>query len=1040
MDYVELHCHSNFSFLDGASHPEELIDRAHELGYRAMALTDHDGLYGLVRFDQAAKEKKIKPLFGAEMTVCDRPDDNTTPRYHLVLLVMDPKGYANLSQLCTAAGRSREKGKACATPAMLDRYREGLIALSGCPRGELPQAVLDNDYKRAETVAARYRELYGADNYYLELQHHNLPWHHVLCDHLIALARRLRLPTVATNNVHYATADRRRLQDVLTCVKHHTTLDAAGSLLYPNAERLLKPREAMIARFRHCPEAIAHTVEIAERCWFRMDQLTTSLPDFPVPEGYNSRSYLRHLTYLGAQNRYGDLSRTVIDQVEHELRIISRLDLAGYFLIVWDVTRFCNERGILCQGRGSAANSAVCYCLGITAVDPIGLKLLFERFLSEQRTEPPDIDIDIAHNRREEAIQYVYEKYGRDHAAMVCEIISYKGRSAVRDVGKALGFSLEEVDVLAKLHDHFSRGEETSERVEEAGFNPNDRRVELLIELCRQIYRFPRHVGIHVGGMIVTKRPLSEIVPIENATMPLRSVIQWDKDDVGAMSLIKIDLLGLGMLSLIDIAFRLIRDLHGLELNMAKMNYEDPNVYRFISSAETVGIFQIESRAQMNTLPRHRPERFYDLVVEVALIRPGPIQGGMVHPYLRRRNGEEPVTYPHPSLKPILERTLGIPLFQEQGMQVAMAAAGFTPSQADEVRRAMGHKRSAEKMEALRARLVMGMVKNGIDEESALRIFKQLAAFADFGFAESHAASFALLVYVSSWLKLYYPVEFYCALLNAQPLGFYSPSTILYEARGRGVHILSVDIKNSQWDCTVEDGKVRLGFRYIKSMGDKVKEQLEVELQKGAFTSPSDFVFRTGLEHNHLERLALVGAFSGFGLGRREALWELLALANESEGRLELTTPETGASLLAPMATTEEVVADFKGMDLSPGPHPIEFIRDWLNTRQILSAKGLRDCANGRTVQVAGMVIIRQRPMTAKGFMFVTLEDETGFANIVVKPNYVKSCRKAIIYSKGLVVKGQVEHANGVTNLIGREFTPLRISKTDINVKTRDFR
>jgi len=1040
MNYVELHCHSNFSFLDGASHPEELIEQAHALGYRTLAITDHDGLYGVVRFDQAAREKKIKPIFGSEITLGDNPEDETAPRYHLILLAKDPKGYANLSQLCTAAQRANEKGHACATSDMLDRYHEGLIALSGCAMGEIPQALLQNDRARAERIAGRYRELYGRDDFYLELQHHNLPFHERLCHHLVDLSKTSCAPLVATNNVHYATQDRRPLQDVLTCIKHHTTLDEAGSLLYPNAERWLKPPALMIERFKGCPEAVAHTMEIAERCWFRMDQLTTSLPDFTVPHGYTIRSFLRHLTYLGAKDRYGELAKEIIDQLEHELRIIGQLDLTGYFLIVWDVARFCNERGILCQGRGSAANSAVCYCLGITAVDPIRLKLLFERFLSEQRTEPPDIDIDIAHNRREEAIQYVYEKYGRDHAAMVCEIISYRGRSAVRDVGKALGFSLEEVDRLAKLHDHFSRGKETQERIGEAGFNPEDKRVRLLVELTRRIYRFPRHLGIHVGGMIVTRRPLSEIVPIENATMPDRSVIQWDKHDVGAMNMVKIDLLGLGMLSLIDIAFRLIKEHHGVSLDMAKMSYEDPKVYQLLSTADTVGVFQVESRAQMITLPRHRPERFYDLVVEVALIRPGPIQGDMVHPYLRRRNGEEEVTYPHPSLKPILERTLGVPLFQEQGMQVAMAAAGFSPTQADELRRAMGHYRSSEKMEALRARLVMGMVRNGISEDAALRIFKQLAAFADFGFAESHAASFALLVYVSAWLKVYYPAEFYCALLNAQPLGFYTPSTIIYEARHRGVRVLSVDVKKSDWDCTIENGRVRLGFRYVKSLGDKAKEKLEAELKKGPFKSPADFVFRTRLDHHHLEQLALVGAFQGFGLSRRQALWEMLALAHESGDQLDLTPPEIGRDLLTPMHLTEEVAADFKGMDLSPGPHPIEFLRPWLNQRRILSSDDLRRTHDQQTVQVAGMVIIRQRPMTAKGFMFITLEDETGFANIVVKPQYVQKCRKAIIYSKGLIVKGQVEHSHGVVNVIGRTFTPLRISKADIQVKARDFR
>ncbi|MBU0983132.1 MAG: error-prone DNA polymerase, partial [candidate division Zixibacteria bacterium] len=681
-----------------------------------------------------------------------------------------------------------------------------------------------------------------------------------------------------------------------------------------------------------------------------------------------------------------------------------------------------------------------CYCLEITAVDPVGLELLFERFLSEERTEPPDIDIDIAHQRREEAIQYVYEKYGRQHAAMVCEIISYRGRSAVRDVGKALGFSLDEVNQLAKLLDHFSRGDELLERVREAGFNVDDRRVKLLVALCAQIHRFPRHLGIHVGGMIITKRPLSEIVPIENATMPDRSVFQWDKDDAETMRMVKIDLLGLGMLTMIDLAIKLVKEHHGIDIDMAKLSYDDPRVYDLLSGADTVGVFQVESRAQMNTLPRHRPRKFYDLVVEVALIRPGPIQGDMVHPYLRRRNGEEAVTYPHPSLEPVLKRTLGIPLFQEQGMRVAVTAAGFTASQADELRRAMGHKRSSEKMDALKARLIAGMVRNGIDEEAACKIFAQLAAFSDFGFAESHAASFALLVYVSSWLKVYYPAEFYCALLNAEPLGFYTPSTIMYEARQRGVGLLSVDIARSQWHCTIEGNKVRLGYRYVRSIGPAVQDHIEAELQKGPFKSPMDFVFRAKLNRDSLEQLALVGAFRSFGLTRRQALWEVLSLADQSPDQLMLEPPERGRLMLRSMSVGEQLAADFKGMEMSPGPHPMQLLRSELAAQNILSSAGLRTARDKSIVRVAGVVIIRQRPMTAKGFMFVTLEDETGFANIVVKPNYVTTCRKAIVYSKGLIVKGQLERQNGVVNVIGREFTPIRPGKYQIAVKSRDFR
>ncbi|MFH2054566.1 MAG: error-prone DNA polymerase, partial [bacterium] len=681
MEYVELHCHSNFSFLDGAAHPEQLIERAVELGYSSLALTDHNGLYGIVQFSQAAKAAGLKAILGSEITL---EDDS-----HLVLLVKDATGYANLSQLLSRAQLTHKKGEARVCREDLEKYHEGLIALSGCVLGTIPSLLLEDKTKEAVTAAQYYCDLFGENNFYLELTNHNLPLHEKLCRRLWRLGQEIAIPCVATNNVHYTTPKGRRLQDVLTCIRHHTTLDQANGLLYPNAERYLKNSDEMAALFALYPEAINNTVAIAERCNFSLDSLETSLPAFSIPVRRTPDTYLRELTYQGAKERYGELTDEVVKQLEHELGLIEKLKLPGYFLIVWDIARFCREQKILAQGRGSAANSAVCYCLGVTAVDPIRLKLLFERFLSEERAEPPDIDIDIANNRREEVIQYVYQKYGREHAAMVCEVISYRGRSAVREVGKALGFSPAEIDRLAKLLSHFSDAAEVEEVAAELDLNCDSRRVQLLIELVREIHRYPRHLGIHSGGMIITAKPLSQIVPLENATMPDRSVIQWDKDDVADVGLVKIDLLGLGMLSLIDIALKLIEKLHNVTIDPAKLDYDDPKVYDFLCTAETVGIFQVESRAQMNTLPRLKPRHFYDLVVEVALIRPGPIQGEMVHPYLRRRNGEEEITYPHPALKPILERTMGVPLFQEQGMQVAIAAAGFTATQADQLRRAM---------------------------------------------------------------------------------------------------------------------------------------------------------------------------------------------------------------------------------------------------------------------------------------------------------------------------------------------------------------
>lgn len=1032
MDYVELHCHSNFSFLDGASHPEDLVERASELGYSHLALTDHSGLYGIVRFDQAAKEYNLKPIFGAEVTL-----ENGN---HLVLLIKNEIGYRNLSKLLSIAQLENEKGNArCGTTELVE-YSDGLIALSGCTNGEIPEAILNGDREKAEMLASKYREVFGRDNFYLELQHHNLPVHEFLCSKMNELGKQLKIPLVAANNVHYAYPDDRKLQDILTCIKHHKTLDDAIDILYPNANRYLKPKDEILKCFTAYPDAIENSVLIAERCGFSLDKLNTTLPDFAVPQGETLDGYLGRLTYKGARKRYGELTDKINAQIEHELRIIGKLNLEGYFLIVRDIARFCRSEGILCQGRGSAANSAVCYCLGITAVDPIKLDLLFERFISEERKEPPDIDIDIASDRREEVIQYVYNKYGREHAAMVCEVITYRGRSAVREVGKTLGFSLKDVDKLAKLMDSYSRGEEVAEHVEESGYDLNSKRVCLFADLCQRIKGFPRHLGIHVGGMVITKSLLSEVVPIENAAMPNRSVIQWDKDDTGDAGLVKIDLLGLGMLTLIDKALKMIKQRHGIEIDMAQLSYDDPKVYDLLCDADTVGVFQVESRAQMNVLPRHKPRCFYDLVVEVALIRPGPIQGNMVHPYLRRRNGEEEVAYPHPKLEPILKRTLGVPLFQEQGMKVAVAAAGYSASQADELRRAMGHKRSHEKMEALKSTLINGMIRNGIEKEVAEWVFTQLSAFSNFGFAESHAASFALLVYVSAFLKVYYPQEFYCAILNSQPMGFYSPSSVIYEARRRGVEALSVDVTKSHWECTVEGDAVRLGFKYVKSIGESVKYRLESAIAERTFSSIEDFVYRAGLNQRSLEQLALAGAFECFGLNRRQALWEILGLVRKSSSELSLEENDSGKESLTEMNIVQSLAADFKGMSVSAGPHIIKLMRDYLQKKGAAAADELSAIPEGKRVIVAGTVIIRQRPRTAKGFTFLTLEDETGFINVVVKPPMMTRYRKEIVRSGALWVEGILEKKDGVINVIGDNFTPLNLHASGLTIKSRDFR
>ncbi len=1030
MDYVELHCHSNFSFLQGANHPEELAERAAGLGYAALALTDINGLYGIVRFNQAARQHGVRPLFGSEIILEDRST--------VVLLITNQTGYRNLSQLLASTHLTYPKGEATVSFDLLASHCEGLIALSG---SLLESSLQKNDIGSAKRTASKYGELFGRENFYLELVHHNLPQQEVLCGKLASLAQDLTLPMVAANNVHQATPDDRRIQDVLTCIKYHVSLDEAANIFYPNHERYLKPKPYMLRRFAEYPDVLANTLAIADRCTFQLTELQTSLPDCPVPDGKTTHAYLRELTERGAKKRYRSITTEVRRQLEHELGIIEKLGLSGYFLIVWDIARFCREQGILCQGRGSAANSAVCYCLEITAVDPIKLDLLFERFISEARSEPPDIDIDIASDRREEAIQYLYRKYGRDHAAMVCNVICFRRRLAVREVGKTLGFALDEIDRFAKRLDHFSdNSEETTLRARELGFDPNDTRVHLWVELSHKIQGYPRHLGIHCGGMIITKAPLSSVVPIENATMPDRSVIQWDKDDSADMGLVKIDLLGLGMLTLIDIALKLVEQHSGATVDIARLPYDDPRVFDLLCSADTVGVFQVESRAQMNTLPRMKPRCFYDLVVEVAIIRPGPIQGDMVHPYLRRRNGEEPVTYLHPTLEPILKRTLGVPLFQEQGLKVAIKAAGFTPSQAEQLRRSIGHKQSRRRVAALHDLLIEGMRKNGIERFTAENIYLQLSAFADFGFAESHAASFALLVYVSAYLKVYFPLEFYCALLNAQPMGFYTPSTIVYEAGRKGIRLLHVSINESDWDCTIEGRCLRIGLRYVTSLGEAAWEKIEADRLQRRFTTIRDFVFRTNLTKHQLEQLAQVGAFDCFDVPRRQALWEILSLIYQVPGELELVTVDTGSDLLPEMRPIDTLRADIMGLNLSTGRHPVSLFRESLNKKNVLSAQGVQDAPEGKTVFSSGMIVIRQRPLTAKGFVFITLEDETGFTNIVVKPNLAKRFRHEVLYSHALLVKGNIERKDGVVNVIGKQFYPLLIEEDQLRLKSRDFR
>jgi error-prone DNA polymerase len=1016
MDYVELHCHSGFSLLDGASNPETLVQRAAAVGMQAIALTDHDDLGGAVRWAEAGREYGVEAIIGLEATL---------GQSHVTLLAMDEAGYRNLSRLITL-GRSAERGAPSLAWPQLESHAAGLFCLTGCPFGEVPQRLARDDEPGARERLGCLTSVFGG-RVAVECWDHGLAEERAVVPKLITLAGELDLPWVVTNDVHYATPRGRLVHDVLTCLRHQTTLDEAGTLLRPSAEWHLKRPERMAHHWRHYPEALAATREVAGRCAFRMGQLTPALPAFPTPPGITADEYLAALIAAGARERYGSrLTARHHEQLAHELGIIRRLGLAGYFLIVWDIVREANRLGVLAQGRGSAANSAVCYCLGITAVDPIGMELLFERFLSEDRREAPDIDIDFAHRDREQVIQYVYRRYGRDHAAMVCEAICYRGRAAVRDAARVLGFSVQQAERLAEEADKSSAGK-TGERLEQngttsAGLDAGDRRVKMLAQVVKGLHDLPRHRSIHVGGFVLSAQPLAEVVPIEPAAMPERTVIQWDKDDLDPVRLIKIDLLGLGMLTLLQDAMVLLRTTRGVAIDLAKLPMDDPAVYDMICRADTIGVFQIESRAQMNTLPRLAPRKFYDLVVEVALIRPGPIQGEMVHPYLRRRAGEEPVTYPHPSLEPILERTLGVPLFQEQGMQVAIAAAGFTPGEADELRRAMGHKRSHERMAKICGKLIDGMARNGIEEDVARRIFNQIAAFADYGFPESHAASFALLVYASSWLKHYYPVEFACALLNAQPMGFYAPGTIVEDARRHGALVRGVDVMKSGWDCTVEDGALRIGLRYVRGLGGKAKDALAPLLDGHRPRSLEDWVRVSRLNVAQLRALAEAGAFDALWPNRRSALWELLKHARGTAGPLAPAATDRRSAPVPPLKPIELTEADYRVTGLSPAGHPIRHLREAFRREGVISAAELARRKDGDWVTVGGLVICRQRPQTAKGFCFVTLEDETGLTNVVITPQLFEAHRRLVVRAPLLVVRGILQEEQGVLNVRARTF------------------
>ena len=1023
--YAELHAYSNFTFLEGASHPEELIDRAVELGLEAIALTDRNGLYGSVRFAKQARARGIAAIVGSELTFADGAC--------IVLLVEDERGYANLCEIISCAQMRGSKANARLELEDLAERTAGLIALSGGENGRIERALAAHDAQAAREEAQTLQRLFGA-NLYLELQHHLTPQESLRNAQLLQIAEELALPYVATNGAFYAGKEDAQLADVLTCIKHGETLSEARAAhrLRANAEYHLKPTAAMRRIFAPYPAAIAATHAIAQRCSFRLERLSGQFPLFPVPGGSTRQMYLRELVYRGAIDRYGaPIGPAVERQLEYELGIIAKMDLAGYFLIVWDIVRAAAELGVLCQGRGSAANSAVCYALGITAVDPIGMDLLFERFMSEERQEIPDIDIDFAHQDRERVIQYIYERYGRSNAAMASEVITYRTRSALRDIGKALGLTLAQVGAVVAEYDarESLAGATGQEPDSEGGLAApvGGELAERLHALCVRIEGFPRHMGIHSGGMVITRDPLVRVAPVEWASMRDRTIVQWDKDDLQDLGLIKIDLLGLGMLSLLREAFAIhercrVRDEQPLALHTIPA--DDPATYAMITRADTIGVFQIESRAQQSMLPRMKPRCFYDIVMQVAIIRPGPIQGQMIHPFLRRRAGLEPVTYPHPKLKPVLERTLGVPLFQEQGMRMAIEAAGFSAGEADQLRRAMGHKRSHERMREIFPRLVEGMVQNGIDRPAAEQLFHMLEGFADYGFPESHAASFALLAYASAYVKCHHPAIFTAAILNVQPMGFYSTEVLVNDAKRHGVVVRPIQVNASEYRSHVEpDGALRLGFHLVRGLGEAQQQRLETALAGGPFADILAFAQRTQLEREALENLAIADAFAPWFRSRRQAMWALRAIdERQARGGLgKLMDVREPAVRFAPLTAKQSSGFDLWATGVTPRGQAIEHFRPMLDAQRVIPAARLPQMPANLIARVGGLVITRQRPGTAKGFVFLTLEDETGLVNVIVRPDIYARFRRTIRSASTLVIEGKLQKDGGTIDVIARQ-------------------
>ncbi len=1056
--YAPLLTSSNYSFLEGASDPEELVETAHHMGLRHLALTDRDGVQGMVRAFVKARDLGIRLVVGARVTVADasllpvlREAEQLPPSSSIVLLCTTRRGYAHLCRLLTVGRLRCRKGRCIVTWEEVCSHAGDLMALWGGTEGLLG---VDGRDDLVDAVAGRLREAFD-DRLAALVTRHRLADELRHERRLRERAARFDLPIVAGVEVLYANPARRSLQDVVTCIRHGVTISSAGRRLQANAEHDLKSPHAFSQLFQDDPAAVRRSLEIAERCAFSMGSIRYRYPNERLPDGRTSGEHLRHLTFEGARKRYGEEIPTDVQiQVERELALIDELDYPGYFLTMAEIVRWCRSQEILCQGRGSAANSAVCYCLDITAVDPVRMGLLFERFISRERAEPPDIDLDIAHERREEVIQHVYDSYGRDHAAMVAVVIRYRSRSAVREVGKALGMAETALDRLAGVVDHYEGPTEAT--LERAGLDPRLPVHGHLLRLANEILDSPRHLSIHPGGFLLGHEPVHDLVPIENGAMADRTVIQWDKDDVEALGLFKVDLLGLGALSQLDRCFRLIERHGGPSLSMAALPPDDKATYDMICEADTVGVFQIESRAQMSMLPRLRPRRYYDLVIEVSIVRPGPITGGMVHPYLRRRRGEEPVEYPHPCLEPVLSKTLGVPLFQEQVMKLAVVAADYTPGEADQLRRDMAAWRRCGRIEQHRERLVRRMVRKGIAEEFAVRVFEQIRGFGEYGFPESHAASFALISYATSYMRRHFVAAFTCSLLNAQPMGFYSPATLVEDAKRHGVEILPVDVSCSTSDCLLvgrdPDGAaptslaavdrlsraVRMGLRYVKGLAEGERLAIERARHQHPFASLEDFVRRSGLGEKPLVALAEAGALDCFGCDRRQALWQVRGLLRDRQISLPLDRSETAPSF-RPLSGLETISWDYRRASHSPRGHPLSHLRTALQAVGLPDAATLNRMRDGRRLRYAGLVICRQRPGTARGVTFMTLEDETGFVNLVVWPKTFERFAVLARTASLLGISGHIQSQQGIVHLIADSLWLPEIDERPVATRSRDF-